>query len=389
MRKVIIVLIGLIAMQNFAFAKVKNKYLALSKEMLELIDEHYRSEEQPLLFNETYPFNPQNIASYTVSQDTISKKRVAYLWPTSGIFSGVVALLEQTGDKKYKRILNEKILPGLAMYFDTIRQPTCYQSYLTSKGSSDRFYDDNVWLVIDFTEAFRITKDKKHLKQAELTWKFVISGWDEKLNGGIYWCEQAKKSKNTCSNAPSVVAATKLYEVTKNKNYLDWAKKIYSWTKSNLQDSTDFLYFDNINLAGKIDRRKFAYNSGQMLQGACLLYKATGNTAYLNDAQNIAKSAIRFYSKDIERDGITYRVFHNNDPWFITVMLRGYFELYYIDKNQEYVNFIKSNMDYLMKYARYENGLFYKDWTGENKETYKWLLNQACIVELSAKLSGL
>jgi len=252
MRKIIIVLIGIIAIQNIAFAKVKNKYLALSKEMLELIDEHYRSEEQPLLFNETYPFNPQNIASYTVSQDTITKKRVAYLWPTSGVFSGVVALLEQTGDKKYKTILNEKILPGLTMYLDTIRQPTCYQSYLTSEGSSDRFYDDNVWLVIDFAEAFRTTKDKKYLKQAELAWKFVISGWDEKLNGGIYWCEQDKRGKNTCSNAPSVVAATKLYEVTKNKNYLDWAKKIYSWTKSNLQDSTDFLYFNNINLNGKI-----------------------------------------------------------------------------------------------------------------------------------------
>lgn len=390
MKKNVVIVFSVFVFVGIVFSqKSENKYLSLSNEMLQLIDSLYRSEERPLLFNETYPFNPNNVASYTVSQDTIRKKRVAYLWPTSGVFSGVVALLHQTGDKRYKKILDNQILPGLDMYFDAKRQPACYQSYLNDEGNSDRFYDDNVWLVIDFAEAYNITKDKNYLKKAELVWKFVISGWDEKLDGGIYWCEQKKGGKNTCSNAPSVVAAAKLYELTENKYYLEWAQKIYKWTKLNLQDTTDYLYLDNINLEKRIDKRKFAYNSGQMLQGAALLYKITGETNYLTDANNIAKSAINHFSKEIEKNGVKYRVFHNNDPWFVTVMMRGYFELYRIDNNPEYVNYIKSNMDYLMKYARYENGLFYKDWTGEKREKYKWLLNQACIVELSARLAGL
>lgn len=390
MKKIVVIVFSVFVFVGIVFSqKSENKYLSLSNEMLQLIDSLYRSEERPLLFNETYPFNPNNVASYTVSQDTIRKKRVAYLWPTSGVFSGVVALLHQTGDKRYKKMLDNQILPGLDMYFDAKRQPACYQSYLNDEGNSDRFYDDNVWLVIDFAEAYNITKDKNYLKKAELVWKFVISGWDEKLDGGIYWCEQKKGGKNTCSNAPSVVAAAKLYELTKNKYYLDWAQKIYKWTKLNLQDTTDYLYLDNINLEKRIDKRKFAYNSGQMLQGTALLYKITGESNYLTDANNIAKSAINHFSKEIEKNGVKYRVFHNNDPWFVTVMMRGYFELYRIDNNPEYVNYIKSNMDYLMKYARYENGLFYKDWTGEKREKYKWLLNQACIVELSARLAGL
>lgn len=390
MKKNVVIVFSVFVFVGIVFSqKSENKYLSLSNEMLQLIDSLYRSEERPLLFNETYPFNPNNVASYTVSQDTIRKKRVAYLWPTSGVFSGVVALLHQTGDKRYKKMLDNQILPGLDMYFDAKRQPACYQSYLNDEGNSDRFYDDNVWLVIDFAEAYNTTKDKNYLKKAELVWKFVISGWDEKLDGGIYWCEQKKGGKNTCSNAPSVVAAAKLYELTENKYYLEWAQKIYKWTKLNLQDTTDYLYLDNINLEKRIDKRKFAYNSGQMLQGAALLYKITGETNYLTDANNIAKSAINHFSKEIEKNGVKYRVFHNNDPWFVTVMMRGYFELYRIDNNPEYVNYIKSNMDYLMKYARYENGLFYKDWTGERREKYKWLLNQACIVELSARLAGL
>lgn len=388
MKKLLCIMIGLLAVNMISFARTKNKYLSVAEQTLQLIDTFYRAEENPRLFNETYPFNPNNVATYTVSQDIITKKRVAYLWPTSGVFSAVVALLDRTGNKKYEQLLNKKIIPGLALYFDSIRKPECYQSYLTSEGKSDRFYDDNVWLVIDFADAYRITKNKSYLNEAELIWKFVISGWDEKLNGGIYWCEQNKNGKNTCSNAPSVVAATKLYEITNNSQYLETAEKIYSWTKNNLQDTTDFLYFDNINLQGKIDTRKFAYNSGQMLQGASLLYKATKNKSYLTDAQNIAKSAHVYFSKETVRDEITYRVFYKSDPWFITVMMRGYFELYEIDKNTEYIESIKSNMDYIIKYARYQNGLFYKDWTGSKTEKYKWLLNQACIVEASSKLSA-
>ena len=388
MNKNFCIIVSLLAINMVTFARVKNKYLTVAEQTLQLIDSLYSAKEQPLLFNETYPFNPNNVATYTVSQDVITKKRVAYLWPTSGVFSGVVALSEQTHDKKYEQLLNSKIIPGLALYFDSVRKPVCYQSYLNSEGKSDRFYDDNVWLVIDFAEAYHTTKNKTYLNQAELIWKFVISGWDEKLDGGIYWCEQNKQSKNTCSNAPSVVAAAKLYETTGKATYLETAEKIYAWTKRNLQDTTDFLYFDNLNLQGKTDKRKFAYNSGQMLQGASLLYKITKNKTYLTDAQDIAKSALAFFSKNIRRDGVEYRVFHNSDPWFITVMMRGYFDLYNADKNAQYIQHIKSNMDYIIKYARYENGLFYKDWTGEKTEKYKWLLNQACIVEMSTKLSA-
>lgn len=47
-----------------------------------------------------------------------------------------------------------------------------------------------------------------------------------------------------------------------------------------LQDSTDYLYFDNISLDGKIDKSKYAYNSGQMMQAATLLYQLTGRSHF-------------------------------------------------------------------------------------------------------------
>ena len=60
-----------------------------------------------------------------------------------------------------------------------------------------------------------------------------------------------------------------------------------SGTKENLQDPADGLYFDNKSLNGEIDRAKFAYNSGQMMQSAALLYRITGEK-YLQEAQRLA-----------------------------------------------------------------------------------------------------
>ena len=111
--------------------------------------------------------------------------------------------------QKYKKLLENKVLPGLEEYFDTRREPFAYSSYISNQPLSDRFYDDNVWLGIDFTDSYRMTKKQAYLEKAELIWEFILSGKDEVLGGGIYWCEQKKRVKNTCSNAPGAVFALK------------------------------------------------------------------------------------------------------------------------------------------------------------------------------------
>lgn len=388
MKKIILTILLPLLVVNALTGTVRNTgYFDMAKQTLNAVYELYKSPVDTFLLNETYPFNPKNVATYTVNENKVTKQRVAYLWPTSGMLSGVAAMLEVSGDAYYKKVIDKRVLPGLNKYFDTKREPHCYQSYINTEPQSDRFYDDNVWLVIDFTDLYAATGDKYYLKQAELVWQFVISGWDEQLKGGIYWCEQKKTSKNTCSNAPSVVAAAKLYRATRKTAYLDWSKKIYAWTKTNLQDSSDYLYFDNMNLQGKLDKRKFAYNSGQMIQGAALLYLLTSDKMYLEDARKTAKSAMSFFSKEIVKDNKSYKVNSKGNGWFYTVMARGIIELYEIDKNPVYLTFLQSNMEYIRQFARSSNGLFYSDWTGAHEDQYKWLLNQGCVIELAARLS--
>ena len=369
--------------------KSQNIELARAKSTLEQILNFYDAGHYHLLY-EYYPYKPDKKANNLPGDNSIPVRRVSYLWPFSGLFSGVNAMVKATGDNQYKQMLENIIMPGLQQYYDSLRKPACYQSYIASAGNSDRYYDDNVWLALDFCESYKLTGNSEYLNKSIETWQFIISGWDDQLGGGIYWCEQKKQSKNTCSNAPACVLAFKLFESTKDSSYFKWGMRIYNWTKTNLQDSTDFLYFDNKNLTGRISRQKYTYNSGQMLQASAMIYKLTGNKVYLNEAQQIAKASIdHFTDRFITAEGKEIKLFKNTGNWFNAILLRGYAELYNLDGNDKYLIIYRDNMDQLWDHVRDKNGLFSKDWKGQTDDQYKWLLDQAALMEVWATISVL
>ena len=141
-------------------------------------------------------------------------------------------------------------------------------------------------------------------------------------------------------------------------------------------------------MEGKVDKAKYPYNSGQMLQASALLYKLTKNKDYLTDAQNIAKSGYNYFFTDFKTsEGEEFRLLKKSDVWFIAVMFRGYIELYNLDKNDVYINAFRKNLEYAWTHMRDEKGLFSTDWTGEKKDDKKWLLTQAAFVEFYGRLA--
>ncbi len=124
------------------------------------------------------------------------------------------------------------------------------------------------------------------------TLRYVLSGEDDKLGGGLYWQERTKASKNTCGNAPGIAAAVRVYTYTHDRAQLDTAVRLYRWTVKNLRDDRDGLYYDNLTLGGKLSPHKFTYNTALMIRSGCLLYDATGDAAYLHDAQRSAASSV-------------------------------------------------------------------------------------------------
>lgn len=364
--------------------------IARAQVTLDSLLQYYSVANTPLL-RETFPFDSQYTASYLASEEQGNQPNpYAYLWPYSGLLSAVNVLMEAGESEQYRPLLEKRVLPGLNEYFDEKRLPAAYSSYIRTAPASDRFYDDNVWLGIDFTDLYAQTKSPLYLEKARLIWEFIRSGMDDKLGGGIYWCEQKKESKNTCSNAPGAVYALKLFEATGDSSYFHQGRALYEWTKTRLRDTTDYLYFDHIRLDGKIGKAKYAYNSGQMIQAGALLYKLSGDTVFLDEARQTAKSCYDYFFHDfIGENGESFRMINRGDVWFTAVMFRGFIELYHQDKGERYLQAFRQSLEYAWKHARDEQGLFHTDFTGQEKDKKKWLLTQAAMIEMYARLAVL
>ncbi|KAA6301666.1 MAG: hypothetical protein EZS26_002131 [Candidatus Ordinivivax streblomastigis] len=342
------------------------------------------------LLREMYPFDETYTATYLDNSEQASHPNpYSYLWPFSGSLSAVSALYEASKDAQYLEILQTKVLPGLEEYWDTTRIPAGYASYIRTAPTSDRFYDDNIWIGIDFTDLYLLTGEKNYLQKARSIWQFVESGSDDALGGGIYWCEQKKRGKNACSNAPAAVYALKLFEATNDSSFFYKGKKLYEWTEQHLKDTVDNLYYDNLKLNGKVDMKKYSYNSGQMIQAGALLYKITRHENYLLEAQQTALSCYHHFFRDFKplEGGTSFRLVKKENVWFIAILFRGFCELYRVDNYKEYLDAFQKNMDYAWIHAREENGLFNSDWSGDSKDASKWLLTQTAMVEMYARLS--
>ncbi|HJD75876.1 MAG TPA: glycoside hydrolase family 76 protein [Bacteroides reticulotermitis] len=338
------------------------------------------------LLTETYPVDPEQKITYlaggTQQNGTL---KASFLWPYSGMMSGCVALYKATGDKKYKRALEKRILPGLEQYWDDSRLPACYQSYPVKYGQHGRYYDDNIWVALDYCDYYQLTRKPAYLKKAIDLYQYIYSGWSDELGGGIFWCEQQKEAKHTCSNAPSTVLGVKLYRLTKDKKYLDKAKETYAWTKKHLCDPTDYVYWDNVNLKGKVSKAKYSYNSGQMIQAGVLLYEETGDKQYLLDAQKTAAGTDAFFRIQADKQDPAIKV-HKDMAWFNVILLRGFKSLSKVDGNTTYVKALTENALHAWKNYRDTNGLLGRDWSGHKEEPHKWLLDNACMIELFAEM---
>lgn len=363
----------------------KGTELGRAEATISAIYSHYSVPGNALL-RENWPADRDYRAGYLATEAQASNP-YSYLWPFSGSLSATAAIMESAPE--YADTLEHRVLPGLAEYLDTLRSPAAYSSYISSAPASDRFYDDNIWLGIDFTDLYRLTGKKEYLDKAEMIWKFIESGTDDVLGGGIYWCEQKKHSKNTCSNAPGAVYALKLHLATGNQSYLDKGKALYDWTFRTLRDTTDNLYFDNISLDGKIAGWKFAYNSGQMIQAGALLYRITGDKEYLDQARNTAAACYSCFFEDYTTPaGQQVRILKPGNTWFHAVMVRGLAELYRIDGNPVYMDAVQASADTAWEYSRTAEGLFSDDMSGRKQDDRHWLLTQWAMAEIYARLAS-
>ena len=273
----------------------------------------------------------------------------------NGVEFSVLAAAAREDPAKYRQPLAD-FAEGLATYWDATAPVPCYQAYCSGPGSDDKYYDDNEWMVLGFTEAYQNTGDSKYLKMAQDTQKFVLSGWDDVLGGGVYW-KIDHKSKNTCSNAPAAASALRLDQVTGDREQGAWGIKLTDWTTAHLED-TDGLFWDNVKLNGEIQKWKFSYNTALMIRSHVLLYQLRHTPADLVEARREADAGLAAWT-----DPATGSLQKTEDsPRFTHLFCEALLRLYDVTHDVKYLNAVRQQAAFAYQYARNPLGGYRDHW---------------------------
>lgn len=278
-----------------------------------------------------------------------------FMWGNGVMFSALAGGAKHNPEK-YKPLMYA-FAEGMKKYWDEQAPVPGFDAYFSSPDGDDKYYDDNAWLVLGFVEAYELTRDPMFLDWARRAHKFVLSGWDEKLGGGIYW-RPDNKSKNTCVNAPAAVSALRLYAMG-DKDQLSWAQRLCAWTNVNLQDK-DGLFWDNISTEGKIEKTKWTYNTALMIRANLGLYKVTREPKYLAEARREADAGIARWA-DPQTGAFA------DDAKFNHLFSEALLEAYEATKEIKYLNAVRRDADFAWRYVRdVNNGGFWNQWRKGN-----------------------
>lgn len=349
-QKLALLFIGSLLLQQ-TYAQT-SAYKSHIKDLYAAINTNLREEKTGLYFESTDKSKNENPHSW--------------LWPLCAYIQAANEMEALEPKKKYMQPVEQ----AMAQYYRAIPPFPGYQDYVVKEKMSTLFYDDNQWIAIAFMDAYNRNHQKKYLDTSKMIYRFMMGGLDTVAGGGIYWREKDKTTKNTCSNGPGVLVALQLYKATNDKQYLKAALDIYNWTKSHLQ-APDGVYYDNIKIPSmQLAKATYTYNTGTMLQSAALLYNITKDKQYLDEAQRVAKAGRAHFFKNGRLPG---------EYWFNAVMLRGYVELYKIDKNKDWLNFFEQDANAIWETERNDQNLL-------GTKTGKRLIDQAAMIEIYAVL---
>jgi predicted alpha-1,6-mannanase (GH76 family) len=216
-------------------------------------------------------YNPATKLYYHASDKT----GTGAIW-TQAIFWDIAMHAYERNKKRAYRKLIDDIYEGAYNRYDGYNWNNTKEWFI---------YDDMMWWVIALARAHQITGEKKYLEKSISGFNRVWDGYDS-VNGGMYW-QFDHRSKHACINYPTVIAAMRLYKITKDKSYLDKAKNIYDWSQQHLNKEGRIA--DRVNrLGGRPGFEDYTYNQGTAIGAAVMLYKQTGEKKYLDDAKQAA-----------------------------------------------------------------------------------------------------
>lgn len=351
------------------------------------------------LAQETHTFTTNNLltASYGYRANTSTHANNCYEWyNVSQIYAD--AAMVGIGQTKHLAYMNNtfKFMENM---WDKKDLRGGYFASVNLDGSGaggDKYVDDNALSGMVYLEAYEVTTgtDKQaYLAKAKACGDWLISSglWDNVYGGGFYW-NTLKPEKPTQTNGLTLQLFLKLYSLTGESIYRDWAIKVNEWLNAKMYDPISGLYIWKIDGAGEGKRHtdKFTYDNAIMVEAFILYSKIMNDPAYLTRAQNIGK-AMNITLWNAVWKGY---IFNTNETrinpawcaWGSQAMIR----LYEADRNESWLVYAKENINRLNIANRNQTTFgyyFFAGFDGQNRSPEIETVDQAWMQRIQALLS--
>jgi predicted alpha-1,6-mannanase (GH76 family) len=211
------------------------------------------------------------------------------------------------------------------------------------------YYDDEGWWAETWIRAYDLTGEARYLNEAKTIFQDMTNGWDGHCDGGLWW-SKARTYKNAIPNELFLLVSIRLHQRTVGDggtgSYFFWATNEWRWFKNSGLINSENLVNDGLT-ANCLNNNgtPWTYNQGVILGGLVDLYKVTGDTNYLVQAEAIADAAIKSLS---DKAGVLSEPCESTDchggdtPQFKGIFIRNLAYLYEADHKAAYFDFIST-----------------------------------------------
>jgi uncharacterized protein YyaL (SSP411 family) len=286
--------------------------------------------------------------SYRVN--TTSNTNSAFEWYNASQIYADAAMV-RIGDSAYLSYMN-KTFNWMENLWDKSDPGGGYFAAASLDGSGaagTKYVDDNSLTGMVYLDAYEVTSgaDKDaYLSKAIACANWIIKSglWDNTLGGGFWWNTE-KPVKSTQTNGLVLQLFLKLYKITGQTIYRDWAVSVNNWLTSKMFDSNTGLFIWQYDNTGKKYGQIFTYDNAIMIEAFLLYSEAMNDPGYLAKAQALGTAM----NRTLWDGAHNVYIFNTSDlrinPAWCGWASQAMIKLYEADNNASWLNYAKGNID--------------------------------------------
>jgi hypothetical protein len=292
---------------------------------------------------------------------------MATIWGSVALFEAADALDQSAPTRAHAALVNR-----FARAFEGFWNPHVhgFAPYPHDRGPGVKtWFDDNGWLGLAFLEAYRATKNRSYLNEANAAFSFGLHfGWDASQGGGMWW-----NTAHPYHSGPALASQALLGALLYGEDHQAWqleaVKSYVDWANANDAKDERQLYLEKPNDPNSVND----YVQGPMIYAQYLLCSDGEGQSYCEHA---GRTAATMSEQDVNRTGYHF----NYGPEYDTIYLQWMMAYGQAVGDPYWVKLAEVNAAAAAKHVAIRRGLWLGSWWGgpiKDPETHPWMLRTA------------